>query len=108
MQVSTGEYRLSALPVDSEGSSNLLFSPGYIDVNVKCPLLDVEFSQVNEYFFTYSGDFSTLFNFHQVDGYSDLIVSEYYLFVNSHKSMFTVRSSAKRNAIEIFCSCLLD
>ena len=52
MQVSTGEYRLSALPVDSEGSSNLLFSPGYIDVNVKCPLLDVEFSQVNEYFFT--------------------------------------------------------
>ncbi|XP_037405521.1 nodal modulator 1-like isoform X2 [Triticum dicoccoides] len=44
-EVSTGEYRLSALPVDSEGSSNLLFSPEYIDVNVKCPLLDVEFSQ---------------------------------------------------------------
>uniref|UniRef100_A0A453EWB4 Carbohydrate-binding-like fold protein n=1 Tax=Aegilops tauschii subsp. strangulata TaxID=200361 RepID=A0A453EWB4_AEGTS len=44
-EVSTGEYRLSVLPVDSEGSSNLLFSPGYIDVNVKCPLLDVEFSQ---------------------------------------------------------------
>ncbi|KQK04071.1 nodal modulator 1 [Brachypodium distachyon] len=44
-EVPTGEYRLSALPVDSEGSSSLMFSPGYIDVNVKSPLLDVEFSQ---------------------------------------------------------------
>ncbi|KAM0833417.1 hypothetical protein ACQ4PT_064262 [Festuca glaucescens] len=44
-EVPTGEYRLSALPVDSEGFSSLMFSPGHIDVNVKSPLLDVEFSQ---------------------------------------------------------------
>ncbi|XP_051224560.1 uncharacterized protein [Lolium perenne] len=50
-EVPTGEYRLSALPVDSEGFSSLMFSPGHIDVNVKSPLLDVEFSQsqVNVY-----------------------------------------------------------
>lgn len=66
MQVPSGEYRLSALPVDSKGSSSLLFSPGHIDVNVKGPLLDVEFSQVNECLFTHSRDFSTLFIFHQI------------------------------------------
>jgi hypothetical protein len=51
LQVPTGEYRLSALPVDSDGFSSLMFSPGHIDVNVKSPLLDVEFSQVNEYYY---------------------------------------------------------
>ncbi|CAM0881057.1 unnamed protein product [Alopecurus aequalis] len=44
-EVPPGEYRLSALPVDSEGFSSLMFSPGHIDVNVNSPLLDVEFSQ---------------------------------------------------------------
>ncbi|KAL5228006.1 hypothetical protein ABZP36_016271 [Zizania latifolia] len=44
-EVLAGEYRLSALPVDTEGSSSLMFSPGSIDVNVNSPLLDIEFSQ---------------------------------------------------------------
>uniref|UniRef100_A0A0E0JHI4 Carbohydrate-binding-like fold n=1 Tax=Oryza punctata TaxID=4537 RepID=A0A0E0JHI4_ORYPU len=44
-EVLAGEYRLSALPVDTEGSSSLMFSPGFIDVNVNSPLLDIEFSQ---------------------------------------------------------------
>ncbi|KAG8045309.1 hypothetical protein GUJ93_ZPchr0008g12534 [Zizania palustris] len=44
-EVLAGEYRLSALPVDTEGSSTLMFAPGSIDVNVNSPLLDIEFSQ---------------------------------------------------------------
>lgn len=48
LQVLAGEYRLSALPVDTEGSSSLMFSPGFIDVNVNSPLLDIEFSQVTK------------------------------------------------------------
>ncbi|XP_062197301.1 uncharacterized protein LOC133900188 [Phragmites australis] len=44
-EVPAGEYQLSALPVDSERSSSLMFSPGSIGVNVNSPLLDLEFSQ---------------------------------------------------------------
>ncbi|TVU21253.1 hypothetical protein EJB05_30878 [Eragrostis curvula] len=44
-EVPAGEYKLSALPVDTERSSSLMFSPGSIDVNVNSPLLDLEFSQ---------------------------------------------------------------
>ncbi|KAL6850380.1 hypothetical protein ACP4OV_021007 [Aristida adscensionis] len=44
-EVPTGEYKLSALPVDSERSASLMFSPGSIDINVNSPLLDLEFSQ---------------------------------------------------------------
>ncbi|CAD6238726.1 unnamed protein product [Miscanthus lutarioriparius] len=44
-EVPAGEYELSALPVDSEGSSSLMFSPGSISINVNSPLLDLEFSQ---------------------------------------------------------------
>lgn len=44
-EVPAGEYQISALPVDSDGSSSLMFSPGYISVNVNSPLLDLEFSQ---------------------------------------------------------------
>ncbi|AQK91365.1 Carbohydrate-binding-like fold [Zea mays] len=44
-EVPAGEYQLSALPVDSERSSSLMFSPGSISVNVNSPLLDLEFSQ---------------------------------------------------------------
>ncbi|XP_072975145.1 uncharacterized protein [Typha angustifolia] len=49
-EVPAGEYRLSALAVDSESSSGLtMFSPSHIDVKVNNPLLSVEFfqSQVN-------------------------------------------------------------
>jgi hypothetical protein len=45
-QVPAGEYQLSALPVDTERSSGLMFSPGSIGVNANGPLLDLEFSQV--------------------------------------------------------------
>lgn len=48
MQVPAGQYQLSALPVDSERSSSLMFSPGSIGVNVNSPLLDLEFSQVHK------------------------------------------------------------
>ncbi|KAK3160680.1 hypothetical protein QOZ80_1BG0062920 [Eleusine coracana subsp. coracana] len=44
-EVPAGEYQLSALPVDTERSSTLMFSPGSIGVNVNSPLLDLEFSQ---------------------------------------------------------------
>ncbi|CAL9068218.1 uncharacterized protein LOC135581844 [Musa acuminata AAA Group] len=43
-EVPPGEYRLSALAVDSE-NSGLLFSPSYVDVKVNSPLLNVEFFQ---------------------------------------------------------------
>lgn len=42
-QVPAGEYRLSALAVDT--SSSVLFSPPYVDIKVDRPSLDVEFSQ---------------------------------------------------------------
>jgi hypothetical protein len=48
LQVPAGGYQLSALPVDSERSSSLMFSPGSITVNVNGPLLDLAFSQVNK------------------------------------------------------------
>ncbi|KAG2597104.1 hypothetical protein PVAP13_5KG190200 [Panicum virgatum] len=44
-EVPAGEYQLSALPVDSERYSSLMFSPGSISVNVNSPLLDLAFSQ---------------------------------------------------------------
>ncbi|WVZ71463.1 hypothetical protein U9M48_020048 [Paspalum notatum var. saurae] len=44
-EVPAGEYQISALPVDSDRSSSLMFSPGSISVNVNGPLLDLEFSQ---------------------------------------------------------------
>lgn len=46
MQVPPGEYRLSALPIKSESSSSLIFSPPYVDVKVNSPVLNVEFFQV--------------------------------------------------------------
>lgn len=45
-QVSPGEYRLSALAVTPDSAPGLLFSPPYVDVMVKSPLLDVQFTQV--------------------------------------------------------------
>uniref|UniRef100_A0A7N0VIJ7 Carbohydrate-binding-like fold protein n=1 Tax=Kalanchoe fedtschenkoi TaxID=63787 RepID=A0A7N0VIJ7_KALFE len=44
-EVPSGEYRLSALAVASENAPELLFSPPYVDVTVKSPLLNVQFSQ---------------------------------------------------------------
>ncbi|KAM0954506.1 putative carboxypeptidase-like, regulatory domain superfamily, immunoglobulin-like protein [Dioscorea sansibarensis] len=44
-EVPPGEYRLSALPIKSESSSGLIFSPPYVDVKVKSPVLNVEFFQ---------------------------------------------------------------
>lgn len=46
-QVPSGEYRLSALAAQTESTSGLMFLPTYIDVTVKSPLLNIEFSQVN-------------------------------------------------------------
>ncbi|URD77743.1 nodal modulator [Musa troglodytarum] len=43
-EVPPGEYRLSALAVDSE-NSGLMFSPSYVDVKVNSPLHNVEFFQ---------------------------------------------------------------
>ncbi|WOL10268.1 nodal modulator 1 [Canna indica] len=43
-EVPPGEYRLSALALDSD-NSGLLFSPSYVDVKVNSPLLNVEFFQ---------------------------------------------------------------
>lgn len=45
-QVPPGEYRLSALAATPKGASELLFLPAYVDVAVKSPLLNIEFSQV--------------------------------------------------------------
>ncbi|KAL9250005.1 BOS complex subunit NOMO1-like protein [Drosera capensis] len=44
-EVPPGDYRLSALPTSAERASELLFLPPYIDVSVRSPLLNVEFSQ---------------------------------------------------------------
>lgn len=44
-EVSPGEYRLSALAVTPDSAPGLLFSPPYVDVMVKSPLLDVQFTQ---------------------------------------------------------------
>ncbi|GMH30789.1 hypothetical protein Nepgr_032632 [Nepenthes gracilis] len=44
-EVPPGEYRLSVLPTTPEGSSELLFLPPYVDVIVRSPLLNIEFSQ---------------------------------------------------------------
>ncbi|KAG0480871.1 hypothetical protein HPP92_011729 [Vanilla planifolia] len=41
--VPPGEYRLSAMPVNSSNSASPLFSPPHIDIKVNAPLLDVEF-----------------------------------------------------------------
>ena len=45
-QVPPGEYRLSAMAISPESAPGLLFSPSYVDVTVKSPLLNVAFSQV--------------------------------------------------------------
>ncbi|EXB28568.1 hypothetical protein L484_009727 [Morus notabilis] len=44
-EVPLGEYRLSALAAQTESTSGLMFLPTYIDVTVKSPLLNIEFSQ---------------------------------------------------------------
>lgn len=44
-EVPSGEYRLSAFAAKPESGSGLLFLPAYIDVTVKTPLLNLEFSQ---------------------------------------------------------------
>ncbi|KAI9099060.1 hypothetical protein K1719_024827 [Acacia pycnantha] len=44
-EVLPGEYRLSAIAATPESVPGLMFLPSYIDVVVKSPLLDVEFSQ---------------------------------------------------------------
>ncbi|KAJ1412555.1 Immunoglobulin-like fold [Sesbania bispinosa] len=44
-EVLPGEYRLSAIAATPENAAGLLFAPSYIDVVVKSPLLNVEFSQ---------------------------------------------------------------
>ncbi|KFK35418.1 hypothetical protein AALP_AA5G281800 [Arabis alpina] len=44
-EVPPGEYRLSALAATPKSASELLFLPAYMDVAVKSPLLDIEFSQ---------------------------------------------------------------
>ncbi|PON61743.1 Glucoamylase, starch-binding [Parasponia andersonii] len=44
-EVPSGEYRLSALAAQPESGSGLMFLPPSIDVTVKSPLLNVEFSQ---------------------------------------------------------------
>ncbi|KAI4349753.1 hypothetical protein L6164_010313 [Bauhinia variegata] len=45
-EVLPGEYRLSAIAATPESASGLMFLPSYIDVDVRSPLLNVEFSQV--------------------------------------------------------------
>lgn len=45
-QVPEGDYRLSALAATPENAPGVLFLPPYIDVTVKSPVLNVEFSQV--------------------------------------------------------------
>ncbi|KAL5561032.1 hypothetical protein UlMin_030779 [Ulmus minor] len=44
-EVPLGEYRLSALAAKPESASGLMFLPNYIDVTIRSPLLNVEFSQ---------------------------------------------------------------
>ncbi|KAF4370085.1 uncharacterized protein LOC115708837 [Cannabis sativa] len=44
-EVPAGEFRLSALPAKPDSASGLMFLPPSIDVVVKSPLLNVEFSQ---------------------------------------------------------------
>ncbi|VVB06611.1 unnamed protein product [Arabis nemorensis] len=44
-EVPPGEYRLSALAATPKSASELLFLPAYVDVAVKSPLLNIEFSQ---------------------------------------------------------------
>ncbi|XP_019421853.1 PREDICTED: nodal modulator 1-like isoform X2 [Lupinus angustifolius] len=44
-EVLPGEYRLSAIAASPENAPGLLFLPSYIDVVVKSPLLNVQFSQ---------------------------------------------------------------
>ncbi|KAJ8899145.1 hypothetical protein K2173_011142 [Erythroxylum novogranatense] len=44
-EVPSGEYRLAALPASPTTATELLFLPPYIDVVVKSPVLNVEFSQ---------------------------------------------------------------
>ncbi|KAK6937266.1 hypothetical protein RJ641_030774, partial [Dillenia turbinata] len=46
-EVPLGEYRLSALAASPESVSELLFSPPHVDVVVKSPVLNVEFSQAH-------------------------------------------------------------
>ncbi|CAA6653957.1 unnamed protein product [Spirodela intermedia] len=50
-EVPPGEYRISALAMKSQSSSQILFSPSYIDVMVDNPLFNLEFlqAQVNIY-----------------------------------------------------------
>ncbi|CAA7388395.1 unnamed protein product [Spirodela intermedia] len=50
-EVPPGEYRISALAMKSQSSSQILFSPSYIDVMVDKPLFNLEFlqAQVNIY-----------------------------------------------------------
>ncbi|KAI5388876.1 hypothetical protein KIW84_074509 [Lathyrus oleraceus] len=40
-----GEYRLSAIAATPDNAVGLMFAPSYIDVEIKSPLLNVEFSQ---------------------------------------------------------------
>ncbi|XP_044493042.1 nodal modulator 1 isoform X2 [Mangifera indica] len=44
-EVPSGEYRLSALDSTPESASGLIFLPPYIDIVVKSPILNIEFSQ---------------------------------------------------------------
>ncbi|BAT86244.1 hypothetical protein VIGAN_04387700 [Vigna angularis var. angularis] len=44
-EVLPGEYRLSAIAATPENAGGLMFTPSYIDVVVKSPLLNIEFSQ---------------------------------------------------------------
>ncbi|KAG5072994.1 hypothetical protein JHK86_008205 [Glycine max] len=44
-EVLPGEYRLSAIAATPENAAGLMFAPSYIDVVVKSPMLNIEFSQ---------------------------------------------------------------
>ncbi|XP_050896782.1 uncharacterized protein LOC127103576 [Lathyrus oleraceus] len=44
-EVIPGEYRLSAIAATPDNAVGLMFAPSYIDVEIKSPLLNVEFSQ---------------------------------------------------------------
>ncbi|KAL4602871.1 hypothetical protein ACB092_10G084400 [Castanea dentata] len=44
-EVPPGEYRLSSMAATPESAPGLMFLPSHVDVKVKSPLLDVEFSQ---------------------------------------------------------------
>ncbi|KAK7284568.1 hypothetical protein RJT34_19316 [Clitoria ternatea] len=44
-EVLPGEYRLSAIAATPENTAGVMFAPSYIDVVVKSPVLNVEFSQ---------------------------------------------------------------